>query len=309
MKICVVGLGSIGKRHINNIVHLLGERETNLQIDLLRSGKNNNDGDKLWKYIHSVYYNPGDLPEDYDAIFITNPTSMHYETLCSLQEKGRSFFIEKPVFSSTEVDLSNLSMLRDKVCYVACPLRYSKPIQYIKENINPSEVYSVRVICSSYLPEWRKGVDYRRSYSARRELGGGVDIDLIHEWDYICYLFGIPTQVYHLKGKYSELEIDSDDLAVYIAKYPDKLIELHLDYFGRENKRTIELYMKQETVTVDINRSVVQTKEAVLHLGEERNDFYLEELRYFFDLVNGDRKCENDIKNALTVLKISKGEV
>ena len=65
--------------------------------------------------------------------------------------------------------------------YVACPLRYNAVIQYIKDNIDLQDVISVRSISSSYLPDWRPGVDYRKTYSAKKELGGGVSIDLIHE--------------------------------------------------------------------------------------------------------------------------------
>ena len=73
---------------------------------------------------------------------------------------------------------------------------------------------SARVICSSYLPDWRPGVDYRTVYSAHKALGGGVTIDLIHEWDYLVDLFGVPQKLYNFKGTYSDLEIDSDDLSV-----------------------------------------------------------------------------------------------
>ena len=69
----------------------------------------------------------------------------------------------------------------------------------------------------------------------------GVSIDLIHEWDYLTWLFGFPDEVCNFRGKYSDLEIDSDDHSVYIAKYPDKQISLSLDYFGRIERREIEL--------------------------------------------------------------------
>ena len=86
-------------------------------------------------------------------------------------------------------------------------------------------------------------MDYRTVYSARKALGGGVTIDLIHEWDYLVELFGVPEKLYNFKGTYSELEIDSDDLSVYIAKYPTLLAEVHLDYFGRGYRRSIELFL------------------------------------------------------------------
>ncbi len=68
-------------------------------------------------------------------------------------------------------------------------------------------------------------------------MGGGVSIDLIHELDYLCYLFGLPQRVRLEKGKYSSLEIDSDDLALYQLAYPDKLAQIYLDYFGVSARR------------------------------------------------------------------------
>ena len=83
-------------------------------------------------------------------------------------------------------------------------------------------------------------------------MGGGVTIDLIHEWDYLVELFGKPEKMYNFKGTYSHLEIDSDDLSVYIAQYPTLLCEVHLDYFGREYRRSIELLCKNGTVTAEL---------------------------------------------------------
>lgn len=81
-------------------------------------------------------------------------------------------------------------------------------------------------------------------YSAHKALGGGVTIDLIHEWDYLVDLFGVPETICNIHGKYSDLEIDSDDLSIYIAQYPTLLAEVHLDYFGRTYRRSIELFCK-----------------------------------------------------------------
>ena len=130
-------------------------------------------------------------------------------------------------------------------------------VSYIKKNINPKDVISVRSISSSFLPDWRPGQDYRQSYSAKKSLGGGVSIDLIHEWDYLSYLFGIPQKVNYMGGKKSTLEIDSDDYAIYIAEYADKILELHLDYFGRSIIRELTLFTEQDTIMGDIAKNKI----------------------------------------------------
>lgn len=308
MKVCFVGLGSIASRHIKNLKDIYG---SDVVIDLLRSGKSVTMAEELTGFVDRVYYNISDLPKDYDVIFITNPTGMHYETLQACHEHGRHFFIEKPVFETGNEDVLKLQLDRNKQYYVACPLRYTNVIQYLKQNINISDVYSVRCISSSYLPDWRPGIDYRNTYSARKELGGGVAIDLIHEWDYLCYLFGTPEKVYSLFGQKSGLEINSDDIAIYIAEYSARMVELHLDYFGRVPIRRIELYCKEDTIEADLIKQeiVFRRENKVVDLKEERDSYQKKELLHFFNIINGTCENDNTIEQACQTLRITRGEM
>lgn len=229
LKVCFIGVGSIAKRHIRNLHAICDDKEIQVTVDAFRRTPEAIDG------IENIYCSSTNVPGDYDAIFITNPTELHLQTLKQCHDKGKHFFIEKPVVSLSQIEDAKLFQTRDdSVYYVACPLRYNAVIQWIRNNIDPSDVISIRSISSSYLPDWRLGQDYRDTYSAHKNLGGGVSIDLIHEWDYLTYLFGWPKTVYSLVGKKSDLEIDSDDYAIYIAEFEDKVAELHLDYFGRK---------------------------------------------------------------------------
>jgi len=184
-------------------------------------------------------------------------------------------------------------------------------IQYLKQNCDPSVVYCARVICSSYLPEWRPNTDYRKSYSANKKLGGGVSIDLIHEWDYLIYLFGEPEQVLNIRGKYSNLEIDCDDLSLYIAKYNNMAVEVHLDYFGRKTIREIQLFMDDETIVGDLAQNQIRFLKSgkVISFQGTRNDFQRKEIAYFFDVIEGKEINHNDPYNALKTLKIAEGAV
>jgi len=306
-KVCFVGLGSIAARHMKNLKDIFGE---NIEIDVLRSGNGKALDDSLQSMIGQVHYEYDNLPTDYDVMFITNPTRLHYETLLKVQNHAKHFFIEKPVFETGKEDIADLQLKKGSVYYVACPLRYTNVIQYLKENIDFSRVYSMRCISSSYLPDWRPGTDYRNTYSAKKELGGGVSIDLIHEWDYICYLAGQPKKVHSFIGKKSNLEIDSDDLAVYIAEYPDKFLELHLDYLGRKAIRKIELFTKEDSIEADlIEQKIVYRKEnRIIDLNEDRDSYQKKELIHFFDIVEGKYENDNTIERACEVLRITKGE-
>ena len=232
LKICFVGLGSIGKRHIKNLACILRNQKREFVIDAVRSTEKILPIE-IADLIHNFYYSVEELKEIYDIIFITNPTIYHYNTIKHLMSYTQNMFIEKPVFHEYQKSLNEMDFNARGIYYVACPLRYGAVIAELKRRLINETVYSVHAISSSYLPDWRKGVNYRDVYSAHKDMGGGVTLDLIHELDYITWMFGVPEKSHHLCGKYSDLEIDSDDLSVYLLEYKDKIVEIHTDYFGR----------------------------------------------------------------------------
>ena len=194
-----------------------------------------------------------------------------------------------------------------KKIYVACPLRYTQIIQKAKIILQKEKIISIRSICSSYLPDWRKNVDYRTIYSAHKSEGGGVCIDLIHEWDYLTYLFGFPDKVFCLNGQYSDLEIDSEDIAVYIAAYKDKLLELHLDYVGRQPVRLMDVISNQNNWKFDIlNGTILKNSTIIEKYDEKPNDKYIKEIKYFIENVMLGENT-NNINNSLNVMRVSMG--
>ena len=310
MKIAVVGLGSIAKRHILNLSSILENRAVDFEIDVFRHSNRPIDDAAVLAKIHSVYTDT-DLSNndcEYDIAFITNPTSLHYETIKKWVTHAKHMFIEKPVFEYVNENVLELGLKSDSVYYVACPLRYTLVLQYIKSNIDFSKVYSVRAISSSYLPDWRPGIDYRKTYSASKNMGGGVAIDLIHEWDYLTHFLGTPEKTLYVGGKYSHLEIDSDDLATYIGIYKDKIVELHLDYFGRQTLRECTFFMNDETVVADLTNGYVRFLKSgkTIELKEERNRYQIRELEHFLEIVEGKVLNDSSVYHAVEVLKIAK---
>lgn len=310
-KIGIIGLGSIATRHLHNIIKVLVAKGCTYSIDIVRSGKGGVIDNDVQLHIENTYYSYEQVPYDYDVLFITNPTSLHYSTIKKYVSKTKHMFIEKPVFDSSSFSVKELNLDSNMTYYVACPLRYSQVVQYMKTQYDLTDVYSVRAICSSYLPEWRPHQDYRKSYSAHKELGGGVSIDLIHEWDYLTYLFGFPEQVTNIRGTFSNLEINSDDLSVYIAKYPNLTVEVHLDYFGRVPIREIQLFSADDTIIGDFIKNEIRYLKTgkIIHFEESRNDYQQKEIEHFFSIIEGSSQNDNSIAIALRTLDIaSKGK-
>ena len=307
LKVCFAGLGAIGQRHVRNLIAILEEKKEEYVIDAVRKGKKKLPED-ICSRIREEYDSIDHISYDYDIFFVTNPTVNHCETVKKAVVHAKHLFIEKPVFDRPFQTLDDLCLKRDHIYYVACPLRYSSCLEYVKEIIKKEKIYSVRSISSSYLPDWRKGTDYRRSYSADEKRGGGVTLDLIHELDYLTFLFGMPKKSIHIKGKYSDLEITSDDLSVYILQYQDKLAEIHLDYFGRNTVRKLELYCREKTIYCDLIHNRIcyrgpEEKEMIINTGEK--DMYKDEMRAFLRMTEGKKENTNSLQHANEVLKLA----
>ncbi|MBQ9926594.1 MAG: Gfo/Idh/MocA family oxidoreductase [Lachnospiraceae bacterium] len=313
MRVLFVGVGSIAKRHIINLKTVCREKGISVRIDCVRRVTSLPLPQSIVQWIENIYTDEDVLPTKYDIVFITNPTNMHLEALLHYKDYTDSFFIEKPIFDLVTLRKWYASALFDtfsqKRVYVACPLRYNQVIQYIKKYVNVRDIYAIRSICSSYLPEWRPGTDYRLSYSADTKMGGGVKIDLIHEWDYLQYLFGYPIKIHCLSGKKSDLEIISEDLAVYVAEYPNMMIELHLDYFGRVARRELEIFTKEDTLIADINHGTIRYLKSgeQINFSLDRDDAQKAELSYALDIFMNKRESDNDIFRAIRTLELTEG--
>lgn len=308
MKVLFAGLGSIGTRHLNNLFAVAAQQGVPLQADALRSSLRPLPEQTAQKL--RAQYVSFDQLGHYDAAFITNPTHLHAHTLAELAGRVDCFFIEKPIFEATGYDLEQLGLGVGQKAYVAAPMRWCGVYLALKKRLEELRPYSARVICSSYLPGWRPGVDYRQVYSAHKAMGGGVTIDLIHEWDYMVDLFGTPLACHNFKGTYSHLEIDSDDLSIYIARYPDMLAEVHLDYFGRTYRRSIELFCKNGTVTADFGAGTLTLEDGTVeHYEEPLNERYMREMEYFVGYaLHGKGESVNSPGMALDVLRLTLGE-
>lgn len=309
--IAFVGMGSIGKRHLKNVCQLIASQGDTCSIDLYRSSMTRELHEDVNGFVANQYLCSQDVQYEYDMVFITNPTSMHLETAVKFRPYAKAFFIEKPVFDSSDVEESMIALLDGIPSYVACPLRYNPVLQYVKQHVDLAKVISVRAMSSSYLPDWRPGQDYRETYSAHAELGGGVDIDLIHEWDYLTWIFGMPTECLGIAGRFSNLEINSNDIAIYVAKNNKLTYELHLDYFGRKTQRILDIFTQEDTIQCDIVAGTVSyLKEGrTLDFNSERNAFQMTEIQHFYDIAEGRTVNDSSVRHGVEILKLAKAKI
>lgn len=310
MKVLFTGIGSIGTRHARNLNKICSARGIELIIDVVRLSDRILPDDVQAIIRHEIR-NDAQLDTHYDVVFITDITRSHYDNIMKYRTRCEHMFIEKPIFEYPNYPIEDIvPSSPNGIYYVAAPMRFCNYYHQLEKCVKENTIYSARIIFSSYMPDWQPGRDYRKSFRCHNEQGGGVDIDLLHEIDYMVGLFGLPKQVHRVAGKYSHLEMDACDLATFIFEYEDKLVEIHLDYFGRKRTRKTEFYTKDETIVVDFNATTTehQSAQQVENYGPEC-DFYVEEMNYFLDLItsNGAVKNVNPPSLAYKSLQLAKG--
>src|SRR6202035_2236334 len=173
------------------------------------------------------------------AVLICTPPVHHVAQALQALRTGAHVFIEKPLSDRIEgvEELRNEVAKRGAVVQVGYNLRFHPSLQKLKQLVDESAVGKIlwaNVEAGSYLPDWRPWQDYRKSYTARREMGGGILLDGSHEIDYVTWFFGAPQEVACMAGRVSELEVNVEDCATVLLRFPDGTrADVHLDFIQR----------------------------------------------------------------------------
>jgi predicted dehydrogenase len=239
VKALVVGYGSIGLRHARVLVEL-GCRVAVVSRRPVAFAP------RCAELIDAI------LEFQPDYVVIANRTSEHRETLGSLASLGFQgrVLVEKPLFDQP----LPLPDHRFALAAVAYNLRFHTLLLRLKEFLGTqSGVVAAHFYVGQYLPQWRPGADYRESYSAHRQQGGGVLRDLSHELDCTLWLFGAWRRLTSLGGRLSTLEIDSEDVfSLLMETERCPIVSINLNYLDRIPRREILVHTHEHTVRIDL---------------------------------------------------------
>ena len=249
------------------------------------------------------------------ATVIATPAIYHIRQATKLIEANIHVLVEKPLsHNMTDVDnFLEISENSDVVGLVGYCLRYDPAAKQFKKLLNSKkigQILCVDVDCSSYLPDWRPNQDYRQSVSARKELGGGVLLELSHELDYIRWFFGYIESVSAVLQNSGTLSLDVEDNADLILKTVEGLpISVHLDFNSRNVRRTCSVKTSNGDLIWDAaSKKVIwrmaKGSEKVESFNYDKDEIYRQQLQHFFNCIEHGQAPMVTLESGAAVLQI-----
>jgi predicted dehydrogenase len=251
MKFLITGLGSIGRRHLR-LLAAQGQKD----ITLFRTHQSTLPDEDLAGYPVETVLEKA-LAKNPDGVIISNPTRFHLDIAIPAAEAGCHILLEKPISDSMDrvEELQKAADRSGSKILVGFQFRYHPALQIIKEILQSNQlgkVISFRAHWGEYLPNWHPWEDYRQSYAARKDLGGGVILTLTHPLDYSRMLFGEVESLWAFSGKLGKLEIDVEDTAEIGLKFKNGPIgSVHINYNQQPPRHQLEIVCTDGTVRWD----------------------------------------------------------
>ena len=301
----------MGQRHCKNLLD-----KSNAEIFL--STKHNIKNLKNNKRIQNLPSLEKCLKNQPEIGFVCNTSNLHVQTAIKLAKNNCHLLIEKPLSNSLKNITPLLSLVEKNklVTLMGFNLRFHPCLIKVKQLLAKNKIGRVIYVDAengSYLPDWHPEEDYRKSYSSRNALGGGAVLTCLHEIDYLYWLFGDVKEVSAITGKFSDLEIDSEDLSSISLRFKNNIIaEVHLDFFQRPAQRSCKIVGTNGTLFCDFNRNIVSLYELKKKRWKEimdlknynLNDMYIAEMKQLLSCVRTQKKSINEIDQGLKTLKI-----
>ena len=321
MRVLIAGLGAIGQRHARNLrtlrpdIELLAYRQRRLRHVITETLACDAGRDVEAELGIRAFTDLGEaLATRPQAVFVCTPSSQHLDIALRAVEHGVHLFIEKPV-SHTIDDTERLAgavAQRGLVALVGCQWRFHPGIVRLRALLTSGVLGQVRtaeIEYAEYLPDWHPYEDYRTSYAARAELGGGVVLTHIHDYDLAWWLFGAPREVVATGGHESDLEIDVEDTVRATLSTPASRVSVSQSFASRDIRRRITVTAEKATVTVDLAAGRLDVRPPVApglsFVDYQRNDMFTAELAHFLACIEHGAAPLIPLAEGIAVLRVA----
>lgn len=308
----VVGSGSVARRHIENIKILFPKSNIGC---ISASGKLIKSTDVGADVIYVSLEEA--MKQALKFAVVATPAPFHVQQAAELVKNNIPVLIEKPLSDSLATFKKVEDVLyanQDKI-EVGYNLRYMSSAIYLKKFIEQEElgkIHSVLINVGQYLPDWRPQADYRQNVSARKDLGGGVLLELSHELDYLTWLFGKFETVFCVAKNSGSLDIDVEDMANAILTRPDgPLINIHMDFLQHKASRTCMIIAELGTLNWDLMTNSISLhyktgEEVELFVDQsfDRGKTFQEQLSRFAKVAEGELLPSINLQQGLDVLNL-----
>ena len=287
--VAVLGAGSIGERCIRNL-WLLGYRRI-----LVYRQRNLPFRDVGEAQVRVVTDWEELLKLKPYAAFVCTPTSYHIAQSTELIRVGIHTLVEKPLSHSLEgiAALTEVVSQGNALLWVGYMMRQHPILKSLKRVIEEKtygNLISIQSKWAEYLPDWHPWEDYRISYAARKEMGGGAALTLSHDIDMVNWLAGNPISKWAIFKNYrSKLEVDVESGAEIILQYEDGITAgLHLNYYEKSKERFLKLVFDNASFTVDFFECTLTEKKdktaEIKYFPEfERNQLFIDQIGMFMN--------------------------
>jgi len=312
LTVLFAGLGSIGQRHLRNLTAALPVAPRVLAFRTRRDDRILTDdlqveaeeGLEKRYGIESFTSLDAALALKPDVTFVTNPTSRHLAVALAAARADCHLFMEKPLsheWAGVE-ELVAVVTRTGRVGYVGYQFRFHPAFEKISRWVKDGRlgrIAAVRAEVGEYMPGFHRYEDYRGTYPARADLGGGVVLCQIHEYDLLYALFGLPQEVFAVGGKASRMEIDVEDTAQVLFRYqrPDSAdmpAQVHQDFLQRPARRNFQVIGDEGSIywdylgkTLQLSRTDGTVAESENFAGLPRNHLFTAEMKHFLACVEG----------------------
>ncbi len=313
MKFLVIGGGSIGTKHIKNLMDL-GHECFIYDIDHERVTK-------VAKKFGISILDPLSFHLQVDAWVICTPPEYHPPFGYAGIEHKVHLFIEKPLANTIEYGgkFVTEAYKYDKVVYVGYQFRHHPALVRMKQLIEAGAIgrlLSIRGEFAQFLPCWHPYEDYRRLYTIR----DGIILDASHEIDTALWLSNasIIDELNCIGGHRSDLDVLADDTAdITLRTNTGVDVNIHVDCVQAGYSRWVTatgtmgtLHWKYNDFSVEVKTlvyggggfapAVVESTETV-----EPADMYIEEMKHFIACIEGKEKPNPGIQAAFLDLEVA----